>query len=183
MEITNYSQGNLSRIVWIEALIINFVHDLFLETHNEVEMGPRQPPRNLPMDSDIGLRSPCDGLLAKRRKQMREMNRRPGSFNSDSNSCDTPTSENSPRDLTTGPSRSASDAQQSLYSGAQGVPSPTSTIRYNFDKQSFLQRDNKLDLFLGTAYPHLQGTFQLYCPLLLVIDAMKTSNVRLIYKM
>jgi len=65
------------------------------------------------MDSDIGLRSPCDGLLAKRRKQMREMSKRAGSFNSDSNSCDTPTAaENSPRDLSTGPPRN---------SGADGV--------------------------------------------------------------
>ena len=61
-------------------------------------MSPVEPPKDLPMDSDIGLRSPCAGLLAKRRK-MREMCKRTESFNSDSNSCDTPTSENSPHDL------------------------------------------------------------------------------------
>ncbi len=55
---------------------------------------------DLPLNSEIGLRSPCDGLLAKRRKQMRDMNKRPGSFGSDSNSYDVPIFENSPRDLT-----------------------------------------------------------------------------------
>ena len=48
------------------------------------------------MDSDINLRSPCEGIVAKRRKFQRKQQ---SSF-SDSNSCDTPTSENSPRDLT-----------------------------------------------------------------------------------
>ena len=70
---------------------------------SELDLPSRDPAKDLPLGSDIGLRSPCDGLLAKRRKQMREMSKRAGSFNSDSNSCDTPTSENSPRDLTTGP--------------------------------------------------------------------------------
>jgi hypothetical protein len=59
---------------------------------------PVEPPKDLPMDSDIGLRSPCAGLLAKRRK-LRDICRRTESFGSDSNSCDTPTSENSPHDL------------------------------------------------------------------------------------
>ena len=49
------------------------------------------------MDSDIGLRSPQDSILAKRRREFR---RKQQSSHSDSNSCDTPTSENSPRDLT-----------------------------------------------------------------------------------
>lgn len=149
---TNFSPGNLyynarlnkkshkknhiclPKAVWIFGVFefnLGFVF-VFQETPNEVEMGPREPPRNLPMDSDIGLRSPCDGLLAKRRKQMREMNRRPGSFNSDSNSCDTPTSENSPRDLTTGPPRNMSDCQRSHLNGTQGVSSPT--MRYFFCK-------------------------------------------------
>lgn len=49
------------------------------------------------MDSDIGLRSPCEGIVAKRREKFR---RKQQSSLSDSNgSCDTPTSENSPRDL------------------------------------------------------------------------------------
>ena len=51
----------------------------------------------LPMDSDIGLRSPQDSILARRRREFR---RKQQSSHSDSNSCDTPTSENSPRDLT-----------------------------------------------------------------------------------
>lgn len=59
-----------------------------------VDLGPT----DLPLDSNIGLRSPCDGLLAKRRMFR---TKQPSSLNSDSNSCDTPTSENSPRDLTT----------------------------------------------------------------------------------
>ena len=49
------------------------------------------------MDSDIGLRSPQDSILARRRREFR---RKQQSSHSDSNSCDTPTSENSPRDLT-----------------------------------------------------------------------------------
>ena len=65
-----------------------------LSASSDLDLAVREPPKDLPMDSDIGLRSPCDGLLAKRRKQMREMSKRAGSFNSDSNSCDTPTSEN-----------------------------------------------------------------------------------------
>ena len=48
------------------------------------------------MDSDIGLRSPAEGIVAKRREKFR---RKQQSSLSDSNSCDTPTSENSPRDL------------------------------------------------------------------------------------
>lgn len=55
------------------------------------------PETELPMDSDIGLRSPQDSILAKRRREFR---RKQQSSHSDSNSCDTPTSENSPRDLT-----------------------------------------------------------------------------------
>ena len=39
-----------------------------LSSPTPLELGPRGPPKDLPMDSDIGLRSPCDGLLAKRRK-------------------------------------------------------------------------------------------------------------------
>jgi hypothetical protein len=67
---------------------------------------PVEPPKDLPMDSDIGLRSPCAGLLAKRRK-LRDICRRTESFGSDSNSCDTPTSENSPHDLVPPPFVSA----------------------------------------------------------------------------
>jgi len=87
---------------------------LFLEgTPIKIEAGLKDPLKDLPMDSEIGLRSPCDGLLAKRRKQMREMNKRTGSFNSDSNSCDTPTYESSPRDLTMVQKKSLSEDQGS----------------------------------------------------------------------
>jgi len=96
----------------------------FPETPNDVELVIREPPRNLPMDSDIGLRSPCDGLLAKRRKQMRALNRRPSGFNLDSNSCDTPMSENSPKDLTTGPPRSLFDCLRISLNGTHSSPFP-----------------------------------------------------------
>jgi hypothetical protein len=36
----------------------------------DLDLSSREPPKDLPMDSDIGLRSPCDGILAKRRKQV-----------------------------------------------------------------------------------------------------------------
>lgn len=66
----------------------------------------------LPMDSDIGLRSPQDSIIARRRREFR---RKQQSSHSDSNSCDTPTSENSPRDLTVSkPYTEAGSAQQPL---------------------------------------------------------------------
>lgn len=69
-------------------------HGLKFDSSN---LAPREPPKDLPMDSDIGLRSPSDGILAKRREKFRKKQQ---SSLSDSNSCDTPTSENnSPRDL------------------------------------------------------------------------------------
>ena len=66
-----------------------------------IETGPRVPPEDLPMGSDIGLRSPCDGMLARRRIFRNKQQTSTNSINSDnSNSCDTPTSsQNSPRDL------------------------------------------------------------------------------------
>lgn len=59
-----------------------------------VDSGPRVPPEDLPMGSEIGLRSPCDGILAKRRREYRnnKMADKSNSVNSDSNSCDTPNS-------------------------------------------------------------------------------------------
>lgn len=105
-----------------------------------LELGPRNPPKDLPMDSDIGLRSPCDGLLAKRRKFKTQQAASSTSVNSnDSNSCDTPTSQNSPRDLTMrnsnatgedGASTSESMATNNVNSSvsnskpSSGVPSP-----------------------------------------------------------
>ena len=72
---------------------------------------PLEPPSNLPMDSDINLRSPCEGIVAKRREKFR---RKQQSSFSDSNSCDTPTSENSPRDLSMSKTPCGLDLKQPL---------------------------------------------------------------------
>lgn len=85
---------------------------------SDLEIGLREPPRDLPMDSDIGLRSPCDGVLAKRRKQMREMNKKAEGFNADKVSSENPSYENSPTDLTTRPQRSMPDHQRIPLDGA-----------------------------------------------------------------
>merc|ERR1719186_1259831 len=62
---------------------------------------PREPPKDLPLDSSIGLSSPCDGVLAKRRKLTKLHSTNSRSLESDSNSCDTPTTEQEqfPKDL------------------------------------------------------------------------------------
>ena len=68
---------------------------------------PREPltrdnrPADLPLDSTIGLSSPHDGILAKRRKLKNLNSSHSRSVESDSNSCDTPTADNAdlPRDL------------------------------------------------------------------------------------
>lgn len=66
-------------------------------------------PADLPLDSSIGLSSPHDGILAKRRKLKNLSSSHSRSVESDSNSCDTPTQETQglaqtsldcPRDLT-----------------------------------------------------------------------------------
>ena len=63
-------------------------------------------PADLPLDSSIGLSSPHDGILAKRRKLKNLSSSHSRSVESDSNSCDTPTQEagpgssDCPRDLT-----------------------------------------------------------------------------------
>jgi len=56
----------------------------------------REPPTDLPLDSSIGLSSPHDGILAKRRK-LKQQNSGTKSVESDSNSCDTP--DSIPKDL------------------------------------------------------------------------------------
>jgi len=58
-------------------------------------------PADLPLDSTIGLSSPHDGILAKRRKLKNLNSSHSRSVESDSNSCDTPTADNAdlPRDL------------------------------------------------------------------------------------
>ena len=86
-----------------------------------IETGPRDPPNDLPMDSEIGLRSPCDGLLAQRRRERFRDKKQLSSLDSNSMS-DTPISENnSPRDLTMGSSKrlgsSKSESEKSLVDG------------------------------------------------------------------
>jgi len=56
----------------------------------------RDPPSDLPLDSSIGLSSPHDGILAKRRK-LKQQSSSAKSIESDSNSCDTP--DSIPKDL------------------------------------------------------------------------------------
>jgi len=57
-------------------------------------------PADLPLDTTIGLSSPHDGVLAKRRKLKNLNSSHSRSIESDSNSCDTPTTETDvPRDL------------------------------------------------------------------------------------
>ena len=43
------------------------------ETTPPPPSGPQEPPRDLPLVSELGLRSPCDGVLAKRRKLFKDM--------------------------------------------------------------------------------------------------------------
>ena len=64
----------------------------------------------LPMDSDIGLRSPCEGAVARRR---RDRMKKASSLTSDTNSnhsCDT-LSESSPKDSTVKPAQALSVAE------------------------------------------------------------------------
>ena len=102
---------------------------------------PQEPPRDLPLVSELGLRSPCDGLLAKRRrlfKDMKQVSSNSAGDRSDSNSCDTPTSsQNSPRDMTmkasngegTSPTSLTAPAATSSISSGSSVSSSSSTSR------------------------------------------------------
>ena len=96
--------------------------NLTVTSPTPIEIGPRDPPNDLPMDSEIGLRSPCDGLLAQRRRERFRDKKQLSSVDSNSMS-DTPTSENnSPRDLTMGSSRvrlgsSKSESEKSVGDG------------------------------------------------------------------
>ena len=117
--------------------------NLTVTSPTPIEIGPREPPNDLPMDSEIGLRSPCDGLLAQRRRERFRDKKQVSSLDSNSLS-DTPVSENnSPRDLTMGSSRlrlgsSKSESEKSSADGtsagcdnsgasAKSSNSPTST--------------------------------------------------------
>ena len=119
--------------------------NLTVTSPTPIEIGPRDPPNDLPMDSEIGLRSPCDGLLAQRRRERFRDKKQLSSLDSNSMS-DTPISENnSPRDMTMGSSRvrlgsSKSESEKSLVdaqsagagcdnngSTAKSSNSPTST--------------------------------------------------------
>ena len=79
-----------------------------------LELAPREPPKDLPLDSDIGLRSPCEGIVAKRREKFRK------SKQHSENSIDT-NPENSPRDM--------SVAKLISEAGGEGVSTPTLTRR------------------------------------------------------
>jgi hypothetical protein len=105
----------------------------FRSSLNTVELVPREPPTDLPMDSDIGLRSPCDGLLAKRRQKFRTKQQ---SSHSDSNSCDTPTSENSPRDLTT-MSRNMTIASEASEGQSRSKPNTPTWVRHSPSPTNF----------------------------------------------
>ena len=103
------------------------------------------PETELPMDSDIGLRSPQDSILAKRRREFR---RKQQSSHSDSNSCDTPTSENSPRDLTvTKPLTGDSHVAQPL--------TPTLVIRRSPSPPSFKEPHQPHNKPADPRLPHL----------------------------
>ena len=95
--------------------------NLTVSSPTPIEIGPREPLNDLPMDSEIGLRSPCDGLLAQRRRERFRGQKQVSSLESNSMS-DTPISENnSPRDLTMGSSKrmgsSKSESEKSLEDG------------------------------------------------------------------
>ena len=102
---------------------------------------PREPPKDLPMDSDIGLKSPCDGLLAKRRKLFRKGNSNNHSMNSNnSDSCDTPTSsQNSPRDLST---KLVEDSASSASNSAATAQSRVQ-VKLEFEESSQQQQQQQ----------------------------------------
>ena len=82
-------------------------------------------PADLPLDSSIGLSSPHDGILAKRRKLKNLSSSHSRSVESDSNSCDTPTQE-------AGPPQTSLDAPRDLTKKScdrdlRGCQSPSST--------------------------------------------------------
>ena len=82
-------------------------------------------PADLPLDSSIGLSSPHDGILAKRRKLKNLSSSHSRSVESDSNSCDTPTQE-------AGPAQTSLDAPRDLTKKScdrdlRGCQSPSST--------------------------------------------------------
>ena len=84
-------------------------------------------PSDLPLDSSIGLSSPHDGVLAKRRKLKNLNSSHSRSVESDSNSCDTPTtdSDSVPRDLSkkgVERERSRSDSLPSMHEEALASP-------------------------------------------------------------
>ena len=93
--------------------------NLTVTSPTPIEIGPREPLNDLPMDSEIGLRSPCDGLLAQRRRERFRGQKQVSSLDSNSMS-DTPISENnSPRDLSISKrlGSSKSESEKSLGDG------------------------------------------------------------------
>lgn len=84
-------------------------------------------PADLPLDSTIGLSSPHDGVLAKRRKLKNLNSSHSRSIESDSNSCDTPTTETDfPRDLSKKGDRSRIGSDSSPQ--AEDLASPTNHV-------------------------------------------------------
>jgi len=92
--------------------------NLTVTSPTPIELGSREPLNDLPMDSEIGLRSPCDGLLAQRRRERFRGQKQVSSLDSNSMSD---TTDNSPRDLTIGSSKrlesSKSESEKSLGDG------------------------------------------------------------------
>jgi len=89
--------------------------------------GSRDPrPSDLPLESNIGLSSPHDGVLAKRRKLKNLNSSHSRSVESDSNSCDTPTtdSDSLPRDLSKKTERERSRSDSSPPAPEEPIMSP-----------------------------------------------------------
>jgi len=89
--------------------------------------GGRDPrPSDLPLESNIGLSSPHDGVLAKRRKLKNLNSSHSRSVESDSNSCDTPTtdSDSVPRDLSKKSERERSRSDSSPPAPEEHLVSP-----------------------------------------------------------
>jgi len=83
-------------------------------------------PSDLPLESNIGLSSPHDGVLAKRRKLKNLNSSHSRSVESDSNSCDTPTtdSDSVPRDLSKKSERERSRSDSSPPAPEEHLVSP-----------------------------------------------------------
>ena len=119
----------VANICWIKYFFVKHLSFCRSSLQQADRHTPLEPPSNLPMDSDINLRSPCEGIVAKRREKFR---RKQQSSFSDSNSCDTPTSENSPRDLSMAKIHNSSiglDLKQPLSAEPSSNPSTPTLVK------------------------------------------------------